>query len=716
MADFSIRFFNGEHLNSDEMCYLWEEQDGAHTSLKFFEYNWELKEGDKIDMAWSACPPICGQWLEKKGNKIDLQFKDVLWVEKDGNKLGMQFPPCEEEPPVPQEIIVDFYTGGTLESSIQESLLVKFYEGVSLDTDVQTFPFVNLDIVDFYSGQSLETDVSSIQSFDVDISTGEYFRSTLTTSPAVLISVNFGNGESLETNISSSTTFEPRAYHSESMDTVVTTYPADFVTLSPEFTAGEMLETDVATSLAFSVQFYEGQTLTNDFSVYPTWKMQPDFYTGETLNVEVGSTFNKIISLQYTGETLTTTLENYPQIDLTLKFNNGQSMLMDDFQLPLNLANGNDFFNNGESLSISIDEEPNIVFNDGNSLNINLNTEFNMAMNPFKDGNIMQTDIVFKDPIFLGDVIFNNGESVQVDLKTQLHQEMSVLFRQSLVTRTDIDSTTDFDLTTVCCSGEENNRTLAGNDLNLDLMSWEQPASRYDGDKTKFEFSISTLPRFSVDMYEGQQLKTDEYYVDLGDIRFANGENLQRLSADDLQNIQLCRGNFIPDSENIFIELSVDEENCTAESVFLNGEQFVTTIQTYEKFGFDMHEGQNVKTEQEFKDAWVVDNQKDGTVFTLDTFETDETSLGSVKFYEGQSSVTYHPEDVLFDNIHFLAGEYSTTGDVISGNFVEFLESGCLPNEFVPVKPSGDPDWINFNPVPVEEDDYRHEVKARCRN
>lgn len=774
MADFSVRFYHGENLNPNEICFKWQGFPGSNIPMQFFKNTWVELPGSNIPMQWTACPDVCGIWKEVNGDQIVFEIPVTPWEAMDGDKVIVSFPSCNEETPDPEKIEVDFFEGATLETGFQETLLFNFYEGQALGVSVETIQIVELGYVDAYTGESIQTTVSATYSLAGDAFTGEALRPSLTTIPVVYFDPRFYTGETLAAGLAVSTAFTANAYTGEWLNTALTTFPAALleprayagesvtatvqasrllaptafygesvavdvevfpnqgmpmeiigqgetldasVQVSPGFQVriydGQTIATTLATQVALSTNFYEGQNLTPGVDFHPPWQIEPTFYHGENLGLVLGLTYTKIISLQFTGETLSAGLSTYPKLDMPAFAYTGERATLETFQLPLNLANGNDFFKHGEMMQVSVDEEPNIYFRNGQSLEVDLSTSFALYPRPFQEGARAFVSMVFRDPIYLGNTDFHCGEQMDVELKVQLAAKLYVMFRQTFVTRTDIDSTADFDMATVCCSGEPNNRTDAGDELNLELEGWEQPTTRYDGDKTKVEGDLWTLPRFQVHFYEGHQTEMEAHYVDLGPLFLFEGQTMGNLAADDDQNVMLCRGNFIPDADNVVIELAVDEENCSADAVFFDGYK-VDIVPTFTPhMSVDFYEGQQTGLQLIANGPYFVDIE-DGTWIHDIPLITDETAFG-VRFYNGESAKTFHQE-ILFDDIHFNEGQAGIVTELQTSNSVEFLENGCLPNEFVPVKPSGDPDWDKFNPVPVEEDNYRHEIKAKCNN
>lgn len=776
MADFSIRFYHGEHFSASEVCYSWKYLPGSNIPMQFFKKNWVQQPGSNIPMQWEACPEICGIWKAVDGDEVILTIPDVPWESVDGDKVVIKFPSCGGETPDPEDISVDFYEGSTMETRIQETLLFNFFHGQALEISLQTNPFVNFGLIEAWTGESMAAPVSASFTFSPNVYTGESLISNLTTVPIPYFAPTAHTGESASGTLSISSALPGEAWEGETLTGALTTYPsalmeprayagesvsgavqisclfapiiftgesvsAELLTspnlgmpmevmgqgetlnadirVSPGFLGyaytGENLTTTLSTTTNIQINFYEGQNYVPDVEFSTPWEIQPTFYHGQALEFNLGLSYTKIINLLFTGEAMTAGLSTYPKSDFPATMYHGQAATLGSIQLPLNLANGNEFFKHGESLTVTVDEEPNICFLHGQSMEVDLATTFSMFPRAFQEGATATATLQVHPPIYLDKTEIENGEQMDVELKVQLHQNLYVLFRDTYVTRTDIDSSTDFDLRTTCCSGDKNNRIVAGDNLQLELNnSWEQPTTRYDGDKTKVEVGFWTLPRFQVRFYEGQQTSLEKHYVDLGPTRFFEGQTMSNPSADDIQNAMLCRGNFIPDADNMFIELSVDEENCSADAVFNEGTQMDVVTQFNPQMGVHFGAEHVMQFDIIVNGPYNIEFNYSAGNLSHPILTTDETAM-YLDFYHGESAKAFTNEK-LFNDIHFGEGHMVIVTELNTSNTVEFLENGCLENEFVPVKESGDPDWDKFNPVPVEEDNFRHEIKVKCNN
>ena len=80
-----------------------------------------------------------------------------------------------------------------------------------------------------------------------------------------------------------------------------------------------------------------------------------------------------------------------------------------------------------------------------------------------------------------------------------------------------------------------------------------------------------------------------------------------------------------------------------------------------------------------------------------------------LEFFGGEGFETRLEEPT----VEAFTGESISVGLTITFE-VEFLERGCLDNEYKYMTPNGDEDKEKFNPVAVELEPFAHEIKARC--
>ena len=108
-------------------------------------------------------------------------------------------------------------------------------------------------------------------------------------------------------------------------------------------------------------------------------------------------------------------------------------------------------------------------------------------------------------------------------------------------------------------------------------------------------------------------------------------------------------------------------------------------------------------------------------------FDLDVPQRWHFEFWNGEH--LFYPSEAEFDPnighgetmecqlyiepIEFPHGEFMETKLVIQYE-VKLKEQGCLDNEYIPLDEHGDPDWSKFQNVPIEGDQYQHDIKAEC--
>lgn len=188
-------------------------------------------------------------------------------------------------------------------------------------------------------------------------------------------------------------------------------------------------------------------------------------------------------------------------------------------------------------------------------------------------------------------------------------------------------------------------------------------------------------------------------------------------------HIPLCYGNFIPDADNLYIDFAGFEVlDCPTDSAF-TGDFLAVALEANVGMGATFTYGTSLNNPELIGGA---------TIFTIDfkcsqdlaadlTHETTwihgihpykygeslRADLTVSQFYTNFEGIQNFNEGTTIDHtITLITDERRRT--------VRHLESGCLPNEYVPMTESGDLDWSQYNPVPIELDPYTHEIKAIC--
>lgn len=493
----------------------------------------------------------------------------------------------------------------------------------------------------------------------------------------------------------------------------LTTFPA--LGLLPFGYTGETGQFDLATTYNLPLNGYTGETAVANLSAdqqltdiqgrtgetntvvldtRPPAELVPLAYVGETNGISL-RTESVLEPIAYVGEAVEIEVDDSPAPVMLVEAASGETAAI---SIAFSQALGTFTGYTGESGSLEELEELELWrVTDGTSGVAALATETTVPSDQ-NVGESFEFDLNIRPSEGMGLFRAYDGTNGVADLRTLVQV---LLFPNRISTRTEIfcdfDSTTKFDLlNTSCCPVKESHEII-------ELSQQEPPDLHYHGDKTVAVVDLSTAPRFQFTFHTGENF-VGVNPVYLGNLVMADGVvgDVSSIELDDV-NFRLCHGNFIPDPEFTFIELeSVYDEDCVADFMF-TGENMTLVLQN----NVDVSKSTQQVGEYmaiEFEEPWLLR----GYVGEFTRISNPEFSP---HFYQGERIVNFNFYEPAYD---MLDGVSATITSLTTDYDVEFLEQGCLENEFVPSDEYGDPDMEKFNPVPVELDEFSHSILARC--
>jgi hypothetical protein len=188
---------------------------------------------------------------------------------------------------------------------------------------------------------------------------------------------------------------------------------------------------------------------------------------------------------------------------------------------------------------------------------------------------------------------------------------------------------------------------------------------------------------------------------------FRSAESFALVSFESKFVHRLCKGFFIPNGNNIQVELTdVLDESCYVDRIY-TGEKLGTVLCNFCNVSHRNYSG-------EYADAALTVNKPwellawGGEHFEIGSLSTT-VKLGGLNPTDGSDVYIkfYEPD--------WIGAEGQTA--TISIEFdvqVEFVDDGCLENEYIYMNEDGDPIPEKFTPVPIELYPYQHDIKARC--
>lgn len=595
-------------------------------------------------------------------------------------------------------------------------------------------------IVNLQGGESVDVVLSSAPGLVVNPGAGgESVAVTLLSSPG--LTVNWWSGESLGAVLQISVFIDANPLSSgQSLDVVLTTQSEQVALETGESLSSSLYVYDlVATTPA------DGAALDVSLSTYAT--IPAAFITGETLTVDIEFHDASYLSADYsTGECFTTALEghaaSYPEV--TVK--TGESMLADlyvkrtalmavkmasgeslssSIELPsrasiaINMWTGATFdiptvstapqigallVATGESFSLTIGEQENYRIYRGESMQFTLSWSPSVS-HAYLTGENCSVVLDIR-PSEQFDIQICSGESLAaVNMSVKVAAQLAVTFRSGVWVESSFDdATTSYDLELPCCGPEVGK--LPGDSGVFELEGELPSYVRLPEVKLLFTCELSSRPRFQMQFGVGESFDTVERNIDFIDLEpiqqggfWITGEWL-----DVTPKHNLCYPNFIPDGDAIVVELEYVDEGCYADYAY-TGESFSAVLQTNHLISGGVYTGESIWFDLDIRNPYMEFDFTAGEHLWQADFPADiPCTIG-----DGVAmSVEFEAPPFPFGCGESVVFALTLTYDV------EFMEVGCLDNEFKYQNKYGDEDISKFNAAAVELEPFFHQIKARC--
>lgn len=621
-------------------------------------------------------------------NAGELLLSDVYkWTTVPHDYFGGEYSTTEIEINLPDLIDSSNFSGEYSEAGIfvTPHFWHDQYAGETSLTSLITFPPVDLSTASARAGQTLES---------IGLFTYRLFNHTQYAGELVQFDLDYIKNEGSPSD----------SYSGETSDATLATQDA----LPFVGHGGEYAEADVSTEYAFELFAYHGQRNTFDLQPRAPIIITADGRSGEFGFIPFINYSTVFTALAYSGAICSVTFTTYPSPELLFLSYAGE-FSETSMQVSQQIGQFNAFDGQrGEVTELASLE--NYKFITGENGRIDLNTEVILGFDVCTGDNT-RIDLIAKPSEGVGKLQPSSGEAMVCDaLKIIQHHDLYIVFWHDTRIQIDIDSQTYFDLTTdSCCSSP---RVLQAQNIRIELDFAEYPDQVHFGDRVVFQADLSCRPRFNIVAYGGELTdiidKTD-YIAEDSDgtpqMYFRSGEAFALVSFEAIFVHRLCKGFFIPSGNNIQIELTdVLNENCYVDRAYA-GETMAVVISNTKLMPNNQYFGGRLLFNLEVPKPWVL-NFYPGEKMLFDLATTirqgglaRDGSNMFIKFYE--------PDWVGSDGQVVLV-------DIEFDVQVEFIDAGCLENEYIYMNEDGDPIPEKFEPVPIELYPYQHDIKARC--
>lgn len=502
--------------------------------------------------------------------------------------------------------------------------------------------------------------------------------------------IRFSDGESVEVRFLPDITVS--MFDGEELRVTLQDHPAAII--APSYYDGETVT--LGLDLPLRATAYDGEYLSVNLQDHPAAIIAPRYYDGETtaLTLYVPDRY-----VAYDGEYLTAALDIPPQPAMELRYYEGETS---SASLSVAFSLGTVRPYDGESIgAIDLGFTGIYAAFDGEIAEADLSTQPTFSAE-LGDGESTAVSLMSFPSEPIGVLRFYDGEVGTTSMTTLRAVTLYPTVIAGDPVQFDVNATNrrNFELGTSCCL--PCNAAGPELDIRLDYATDANVSSNQIGDCTTMSVELTTLKRFSFSFTDGEYFHgNDPNY--LGGLSIADGEwsSAPTVSLQDY-NFALCPGNLIPDGDYTFIELATTyDATCYADMLY-DGETMSVDLAQEMRPTPREYDGERMDF-----DLYV------NPIMTLLAYDGEVCRVSNPEF-----SPTYQDGEVM--QFRFYEANYEgadgeeMTFDIQTRYFVEFLENGCLDNEYIPANENGDADMDRFRSVPIELDYFSHNIKARC--
>jgi len=689
--DVSLNFTNSLICSSD----AWE----AHASLDFVE-PWSSQTPSEVtinfhyspcgdpacpDDTWEVAVPnaipiiIQSQWEDYPADHVEIDFVASICQGPADYLSFTGFFIASSDEEVNVAVQSEYHFGPTARSGENSSVDVQ--KSAVLAPVATSGESVSNTPITFYPSQGLGT----ISATDGD-------SSSAAVSMTVGLDASSESGSSSVANVAISASISAAG---ESGETATADVDARVPwAANPIAYSGERAEASVSTSSVMGqCPAYAGENTHLDVEAHPAAHPEGVAYTGETATVAVvGQT---VFTLRVnSGEQVSvdvTTAESSSL--LPLAYDDQSATLSVAFSQSVGTINSYD----GSSVSCVIDIDSLFIGGSGEYATCSIASAIVVGSEQYSgESTSVDVDVHPSEPV--GVLLATSGEATWCVLSTLI----SAIVYLNPVTQWDdavvfLDTSTYFDLQNQSCIPPQSRDSYT----HIELSAAEPVDILFTEEKIIATCSVSTRTRFHPQSYTGESSGYFTYELPTMQAFQAESACIVDIQFEEL-NIPLCYGNLIPVSESTNIEMvDLSSYLCSTDMMY-SGETATVDICANVRFYPAVMDGETSTT-----DVFCIPALR----FLAYSGESARDIGVWIRCY-GTSAETASCQ-IAGEEYLASSGEAATVS-VTTLYDVEFLERGCLDNEFVPSNENGDADWDKFNPVPVELDFFVHSIKGRC--
>jgi hypothetical protein len=595
------------------------------------------------------------------------------------------------------------------------------YTGDELDFNLAIHPAVPItpDAFLFYEGSKLDFNLAISQGLVTQINDGSQFNiiGLVTCEGCNSSSVTFDDGAELVSNLAVTQTLDTKMYEGSGLTTVFSIYPA-WREATPVFYDGSTVSSNLATDVDLTGDgasvVYDGTALLFNLTQNLPWRPTLIAYEGSGSILLGLATKSTITNRFWSGEQLDTTLTLNPQYQPGSVFSDGATMVLPTIAARQSLPQLVVY--EGSTLQpFALDALSNWYIYEGSHAVVNLATQvvFTGDHNlTFNQGETFNSSLNVSPALPLSnDWRVYTGESLNATMQIRPSVQLAVVFAQDMYLQFDFSTSThSIDLARQCAVAQADN-TFYWKDP---LVHWTnvtnhgvqtQPGALATGFNTYMNLTLAVKATLSPKpMYSGESFGVINFWPLLSSIgSMGFGMTVLDLKFD--LDIPLCLGNFIPDGAEVNAELSaLDDTSCSVDQAFDGSTMNVELFKLHMREATTWYQGEQAYSDLTTVPGWHVTFWDGSGMFVASNAEM-QMQLAHGEFF----TVEFKPWTIVFsDGASFHAPSVNTD------YFVQFIEVGCLQNEYTPTT------IINFDPFKapsianIELQPFFHQIQAEC--
>lgn len=567
-----------------------------------------------------------------------------------------------------------FYDGATMSAPLGTTFLMQdiLYEGSSVVWDLDVCIGCNSSSATFYDGSELIADVAASDTFAGFIYDGSSFSWDLATRPFWAPTFVFYDG-------------------AESVSDLAT----------------QSVLTGDAPAVA-----YDGSEFISDITLNPPWQPTFVFYDGAEALSSL-ATQVVIVDWMWAGDEMVSALADNPQWHPSFVFYDGATAVLPTIAAQQSLPPLIGYEGSTMSL-LAVSNLDNWYIYDGSQMLSNLATQVDLTA----DGPLVNYDGSYQFTFFTSkpsQPLANQwpmyaGESFQSSLVIKPAAKFSVVFWGSAADlQVDFSTSTHhIDLARQCAVNQPDSYfywkdpTVYWNALTNGGVQ-AIPGALATGFNTYMQVTLAVHEHLNpLPMYQGDTFGIYDFWPLLS----SSGEMGFGMTVLDLKfdlDIPLCYGNFIPDGDAVNAELStIDDTSCSVDQAY-DGSSMSVFLENNIKEKTTWYEGSASFSTLTTEPALFIQFWSSESMFVASNAEL------KVTFMEGEFLTIAFKAD----SYTFFDGATMVVPTITTDYTVQFMEVGCLQNEYVPDETVPNP----FGPPPtanIELRPYVHQIQAEC--